>query len=199
MDGFNSEGTTAQAKKPKPRKQSSKSKSTSEPKRFEEAEFPPSPGTYAPEEQWSDNLKSPRKSGVIGWIASRSKLFWILFGAIFLIVVVVAIVPTVILTRLHSVPLDPPTLTNVIPHSFMVDIKSSPEDNTRAAVHPTTLFLKNRFENRSSRNLIEVESLTQSQAWFHLLCSTDSELQWRQMTVSFLISRSAMMFRLIST
>ena len=141
MDGFNSEGTTAQAK-PKLRKQNSKSKSTSEPKHFEEAEFPPSPDTYVPEEQWPDNLKSPRKSGVIGWIASRSKLFWILFGVIFLIVVIVAIVPTVILTRLHSVPSDPPTLTNVIPHSFMVDIKSSQEENTRAAVHPTTSFLK---------------------------------------------------------
>jgi hypothetical protein len=142
MDAFNSEGTTAQAKQPKLRKQNSKSKSTSEPKPSEQAGFPPSPDTYVPEEQWPDNLKSHPKSGVIGWISSRSKLFWILFGASFLIVVVVAIVPTVILTRLHSVSSDPPTLTNVIPHSFMVDIESSPDDNTRAAVHPTASFLK---------------------------------------------------------
>jgi hypothetical protein len=142
MDGSNSEGTIAQAKKPKLRKQNSKSKSTSEPKHFEEAEFPPSPETYVPEEQLPDDLKSTRKPGVKGWIASRSKLFWVLFGAIFLIVVVVAIVPTIILTRPHSVPADPPSLTNVVPHSFMVDIKSSPDENTRAAVHPTKPFLK---------------------------------------------------------
>jgi hypothetical protein len=94
------------------------------------------------EEPLPGDFKGPRKTSFQGWLASKSKLFWVLIGSILASIVVVTVVPTILLTRPHSIVTDPPTLMNIVPHSFMVDIKSDPDDTTRAAVSLVEILLK---------------------------------------------------------
>jgi hypothetical protein len=100
------------------------------------------------EEPLPGDFKGTRKTSFNGWLASRSKLFWVLIGSILASIVVVTVVPTVLLARPYAIVTDPPTLTNIISHSFMVDIRSDPDDNTRAAVSLVETLL--RIDSKTS-------------------------------------------------
>ena len=109
----------------------------------------PTPGTFTPNspERYTDplNTYSTKRTGLKGWIKSRSRLFWVILAFSVLLVVGLTIsLPLFFLTKprpsqpfqilFQSLPQGSDQVT-VVPHSFLVDINTADDEPTRVAVN----------------------------------------------------------------
>ena len=67
------------------------------------------------------------------WRKSRSRGFWVLLGAAVTTFLLLVVFLPYFLTR--SVPVPLPTQADIIPNSYLVDIKSAQDEPTRLAVY----------------------------------------------------------------
>lgn len=88
---------------------------------------------------------STKKLGLRGWIKSRSRSFWIVAALSLLLIVGLAISLPLFFRKRHvsSLAVQSPETNqtqtqnpeNIVPHSFLIDIATAEDEDTRAAVN----------------------------------------------------------------
>jgi hypothetical protein len=121
--------------------------------------FTPNPVTYARPDS-PDWALPAKKRGFRGWVRSNSRLFWIVLGLCLVFIAGTATVLSLFLKMHHSPipaiqnPETPavPTDKRTIPHSFLVDVDTAEDEDTRAAVTILKDEVDGRIDLKSSKN-----------------------------------------------
>lgn len=123
---------------------------------------PPVPTTFTPNPpayyDISLETASAKKIGLRGWIKSRSRLFWVV-AALSLLLIAGLAVSLPLFFRTRHVPsltvqspessqnqTQPQKPADKVPHSFLIDINTAEDEETRAAVNTSKYSFNGRIE-----------------------------------------------------